>query len=74
MAYRTLKAVFHIKDRAAADAEETARRSSPATITWDFSIGDHAMFCLVTPEIAVLIERVMSLESRGRSFLAQGNH
>ena len=68
MAYRTLKAVFHIKDRAAADAEETARRSSPATITWDFSIGDHAMFCLVTPEIAVLIERVMSLEStiRGR--------
>ena len=54
---------FHIKDRVAADAEEAARRTSPAAVTWDFSIGDHAMFCLITPEIAVLIERVMSLES-----------
>ena len=63
MSYRTLKAVFHIKDRVAADAEEAARRTSPAAVTWDFSIGDHAMFCLITPEIAVLIERVMSLES-----------
>lgn len=66
MAYRTLKSIFHQKNQAAADAEETARRSSPAALHWDFQIGEYTMFCLVTPEMVVLIERIMVLENRAR--------
>ncbi len=64
MAYRTLKSIFHQYDATAADREEAARRSSPAAIRWDFQIGDSSMFCVVTPEIAVSIERIMRLENQ----------
>ncbi|EGD53893.1 Fic family protein [Gordonia neofelifaecis] len=66
MAYRTLKSIFHQRDRAGADVEESSRRESPATISWDLRIGDHRMFALITPEVAALIERIMSYEPRIR--------
>lgn len=66
MAYRTLTSIFHQKSRAAADAEEAARRLSPAAVHWDFLIGKSRMFCLLTPETVVLIERIMVLENRAR--------
>ncbi|MGP5929740.1 Fic family protein [Corynebacterium glyciniphilum] len=66
MAYRTLKSIFHQKDREAADREETARRTSPSALHWNFTIGEFTMFCLVTPEIAVHIEQIMVLENRAR--------
>ncbi|MGX6509100.1 Fic family protein [Rhodococcus sp. SJ-2] len=64
MAYRTLKSVFHQRDRAGADAEEWARRESPAAVHWDLLIGEHSMFALMTPELAALIERIMSFEPK----------
>ncbi|WP_246284653.1 Fic family protein [Gordonia asplenii] len=67
MPYRTLKSIFHQRDRAGADAEERARRDSPAAIHWDLMIGEYAMFALMTPEIAVLIERIMSFEPKTRA-------
>lgn len=66
MAYRTLKSIFHQKNQAAADAEEAARRSSPAAVHWDFQIGEATMFCLLTPNTVVLIERIMVLENHAR--------
>lgn len=66
MSYRTLKSIFHQRDRSTADGEEAARRSSPAAIHWNFMVGDHTMFCLVTPDIARLIERIMDHENRAR--------
>lgn len=66
MAYRTLKSIFHQRNQSAADAEEAARRSSPAAVHWAYSIGDSTMFCLLTPEIVVLLERIMVLENEAR--------
>lgn len=66
MAYRTLKSIFHQKNQAAADAEEAVRRSSPAAVHWNFLVGECMMFCLVTPEMVVLIERIMVIENRVR--------
>lgn len=60
MTYKELKTVFHQFDQARAEAEEQARRASPAAIHWDFFIGDCQMFCLVTPKITALIERIMT--------------
>lgn len=67
MAYRTLKSIFHQRDRAGADAEERARRESPAAVHWDLLIGDHSMFALMTPEVAALIERIMTFEPKIRA-------
>ena len=64
MAYRTLKSIFHQRDRAGVEAEERSRRGSPAAIHWDLMIGDFQMFALMTPEIAALIERIMSFEPK----------
>ncbi|MGO3487208.1 MAG: Fic family protein [Corynebacterium variabile] len=66
MSYRTLKSIFHQKSLSAADAEEAVRRSSPAAVHWDFQIGEVTMFCLLTPDTVVLIERIMVLENRAR--------
>lgn len=66
MAYKELKAIFHQYDRTKADQEEDARRTSPSAIHWDFTIGESPMFCLVTPEVTVLIERIMRRDSRAR--------
>ena len=62
MAYRTLRSIFHQRDRVGADAEEQARRDSPAALHWDLMIGGHSMFALMTPQVAALIERIMSFE------------
>ncbi len=67
MAYRTLKSIFHQRDRAGADAEERARRDSPAAVHWDLLIGEHSTFALMTPEVAALIERIMSFEPKIRA-------
>ena len=63
MSYRSLKSVFHQFDKAHAEAEEQTRRSFPSALHWDYKIGDHSMFAVVTAEIAVLLGRVM-LEER----------
>lgn len=62
--YRTLKSIFHQRDRVGADAEELARRESPAAIHWDMMIGKFSMFALITPEVAALIERIMGFEPK----------
>ena len=67
VSYRTLKSVFHQRDRVGADAEERVRRESPAALRWDLMIGEYPMFALLTPEIAVLIERIMSFEPKIQS-------
>ena len=67
MAYRTLKSIFHQRDRDGAEAEERARRASPAAIEWGLRVGEYEMFALMTPEVAVLVERIMAYESRIRS-------
>ncbi|MED5811957.1 Fic family protein [Mycolicibacterium sp. 050232] len=67
MSYRTLKSIFHQRDAAGADAEERARRGSPSAMTWDFRLGGHQMFCMTTPRMSVLTERVMMLDARAQS-------
>lgn len=62
--YRTLKSIFHQRDRISVDAEERSRRESPAAIHWDMMIGEFQMFALMTPEVAALIERIMSFEPK----------
>lgn len=62
MAYRSLKSVFHQYDKSRADVEEQGRRSSPSALHWQYKIGEHKMFALVTTEIALLLERTMLLE------------
>lgn len=62
MSYRSLKSVFHQFDKTHAEAEEQTRRSFPSALHWDYKIGDHPMFAVVTAEIAVLLERVMLKE------------
>ncbi|KAA0114693.1 Fic family protein [Mycolicibacterium sp. P9-22] len=64
MPYRTLKSIFHQRDRAGVEAEERSRRESPAAIHWDLMIGGSHMFALMTPEIVALIERIMSFEPK----------
>lgn len=64
MSYRTLKSIFHQRDRVGAEAEERSRRESPAAIHWDLMIGGFQMFALMTPEVAALIERIMSFEPK----------
>ena len=67
MSYRTLKSIFHQRDAAGADAEERVRRGSPSAMTWDFNLGGHPMFCVATPQMSVLTERVMRLDARAQS-------
>ncbi|HEY9312001.1 Fic family protein [Williamsia sp.] len=67
MSYRTLKSIFHQRDRVGADAEERARRESPAAIHWGLMVGEYSMFALMTPEVAALIERIMSFEPKIRA-------
>ena len=62
MSYRSLKSIFHQFDKDRAEAEEQNRRSSPSALHWEYMIGDHQMFALVTAEIAVLLERAMLTE------------
>lgn len=80
MAYRTLKSIFHQRGAAGADAEAAARRSSPSAISWDFHLGDHQLFCVATPYLAVLTERIMTLNAQAGSIwaaippIAQGHY
>ncbi len=67
MSYRTLKSIFHQRDRVGADAEERARRESPAALHWPLTVNDSPMFALMTPEVTVLIERIMGYEPKIRA-------
>lgn len=64
MQYKPLKTVFHQLGEGPARDEEQRRRGSAAAITWDYRIGDKAMFCMLTPEIVTMIERIMSADAR----------
>lgn len=62
--YRTLKKEFHINDAASAEALYTTRFNSESTISWNFPIGPHPLFCLITPEILIQSERIYRLEQK----------
>lgn len=62
--YRTLKKEFHINDAASAEALYKTRLNSESTITWDFTVGPHPLFCLITPEILIQTERIYQLEQK----------
>jgi hypothetical protein len=70
MSYRPLKSIFHQRDVAGTDAQERARRASQSAMTWDFGLGGHQMFCVTTPHMSVLTERVMILDARAQSVWA----
>ncbi|MET9325658.1 Fic family protein [Tsukamurella sp. NPDC003166] len=70
MAYRTLKSVFYQRDAAGADSEERARRTSPAAISWDFELSKNQLFCMTTPYLSVVTERIMSLNARAEAIWA----
>lgn len=62
--YSSLKTVFHkSRDGARAATEAYASRfSSPASLHWDFQIGDYPLFVVLTTEIQAQIERVWRAE------------
>lgn len=41
-----------------------ARRDSEAALSWDFPVGNHPLFCLITPHIAALTEKAYLQELR----------
>lgn len=64
MAYATLKKIFHSQDASAARQLYEARSSSESALHWDFPVGKHTLFCLITPELVHLVERAHQLELR----------
>lgn len=62
MSYLTLKKVFHAQTKSAADQLFEARARSESALHWDFPVGDHSLFCLITPEITSLVEKIYSRE------------
>lgn len=49
---------------AAAQREYESRFGSPASMHWDFQVGEHQLFVVLTTEIQALIEQVWSAELR----------
>lgn len=74
MSYRSLKSIFHEFDNARAETEEQNRRSSPSALHWRYKIGDHQMFAIVTTEIALLLERTMSIKREALALWRQLPH
>lgn len=64
MAYRTLKKEFHARNAAAAEELYQARFNSESALRWDFPVGDHQLFCLVSPEVLNLVEQIYHHELR----------
>ena len=64
--YKNLKTVFHKSPdgQRAAEAEYISRFSSPAALHWDFTVGKHQLFAVLTAEIQSLLEQVWRTELR----------
>lgn len=64
--YKNLKTVFHKSrdGRQAAEAEYAARFTSPAALHWNFTVGNHDLFVVLTAEIQSLLEKVWRAELR----------
>lgn len=60
--YRTLKQQFHASDKDTALALYRARFHSESALTWNFTVGEHQLFCLVTPTMTRSIERIVHHE------------
>lgn len=61
-AYQTIKKTFHAEGNAQAEELHQLRRGSEATLTWDFPVGDHSLFALITTEVLSRIELVYRQE------------
>lgn len=64
MAYRTLKAQFHAFGEEVAEELHSRRFASEATLVWDFAVGGCPAFCLLTPELVRLQERVFVMDRK----------
>ena len=64
--YKNLKTVFHKSPdgQRAAEEEYISRFSSPAALHWDFTVGEHQLFAVLTAEIQSLLEQVWRTELR----------
>lgn len=62
MDYRTLKVAFHADGQAVADQLYHQRFSTESAIIWDFPIREHALFCVLSPELHALLEKVHAQE------------
>ncbi|WJY98408.1 Fic family protein [Corynebacterium fournieri] len=64
--YKSLKTVFHKSSdgQRAAETEYFSRFSSPATLHWDFAVGKHQLFAVLTAENQSLLEQVWRAELR----------
>lgn len=64
MAYRTLKTAFHMSKDGGKDASHLyeQRITSEATLRWEFPIGEYPAFCMLTPALVQLSERILRTE------------
>lgn len=60
--YRTLLKELHIRDHASSEALYQQRFHSESVHKWDFQIGEHSLFALITPEVTRLIESIYQEE------------
>ena len=62
--YKSLKTLFHMSSdgRRVVETEYTSRFESPATLHWDFQVGEHELFVVLTGEIQSLLEQVWRTE------------
>lgn len=71
MAYRTLQAQFRALGDAAAEELYAKRTSSEATLSWNFMVGGYPAFCVLTPELVWLQERVFMMDRKVSSVWGQ---
>lgn len=64
MSYRTLQQELHIHNHAAAETLYKTRLQSESAITWNFPVGDHQLFMLITVDILDLTEQIYKLEMK----------
>lgn len=62
--YKSLKTLFHMSSdgRRVVETEYTSRFESPATLHWDFQVGEHELFVVLTGEVQSLLEQVWRAE------------
>lgn len=64
MKYRSLKKEFNAGSKASAEALHQRRITSESALKWNFQVGDHQLFCLLTPEVFTHCERILQLENQ----------
>ncbi|SQG63651.1 putative transcriptional regulatory protein, Fic/Doc family [Corynebacterium renale] len=67
MPYKTLKTIFHQTSRnsfQALEKEYQARKASPASLHFEYMVGEYPLFALHTVEVSALIEATWRLQSR----------